>query len=77
MTSSHTPSAPPPLAAALQAMHGVTHSDSQQTPSTQKPLGHSPPPRHGVALAGPVTRSDAATKKTESTRRSDVDTGAC
>lgn len=42
----HTPSAPVPLRAAVQASHRPLHALLQQTPSTQKPLAQSDGPAH-------------------------------
>jgi hypothetical protein len=51
-TGPQAPSAPWPLRKAEQAMQGaVVHADSQQTPSTQKPVLHSAEPAHAAPLS--------------------------
>jgi hypothetical protein len=57
--SPHVPSLPPPFAAALHALHGLSHAVLQQTSSTQKPVGHSSGDEHGVARAGEARESAA------------------
>jgi hypothetical protein len=47
----HVPSAPEPFFAGVQALHSVLQTVLQQTPSTQKPLVHSPPAVQAVPFA--------------------------
>ncbi|MGK3993554.1 hypothetical protein [Sorangium sp. So ce1024] len=46
------PSSPHPFFAAEHATHRPPHAVSQQTPSTQKPLGHSEEVEQGVLVGG-------------------------
>jgi len=50
VSGAHVPLVPP-VFAALQPWHGAVQAVSQQTPSTQRPLAHSPSPVHGPPWA--------------------------